>query len=58
MMAEAYGSSYCAFGLVPASKLSHRPQAHYGFILKLSHHGGKNTALRAKKVSAPPLRPS
>ena len=47
-MAEAYGSSYCAFGLVPASKLSHRPQAHYGFILKLSHHGGKNTALRAK----------
>ena len=49
MMAEAFGSTSCSFGLVPESKLSHRPKAQYGFVPKLNHHGGKYIALWAKK---------
>ena len=49
MMSEAYGPTCCSFGLVPESKLSHHPKDQYGFVPKLSHHGGKYIALRAKK---------
>ena len=40
-MAEALGLSCCPSALVPESKLSHRSEAHHGFILKLSHPIGK-----------------
>ena len=53
-MAETFGLTSCPSGLVPKSKLLHSPKAQYGFMLKLSHHRGKNTALRAEK----PLRKS
>ena len=49
-MAEAFGLSCCASDLVPESKLSHRSEAHHGFILKLSHPSGKNHRF-AKKPS-------
>ena len=48
-MAVAYGPTSCSSGLVPKSKLLHNPKAQYGFVPKLSPHGGKNIALRAKK---------
>jgi hypothetical protein len=51
MMAVAFGPTCCFSGLVPESKLSHSPEVQYGFVPKLSPHGGKNTALRAKKQS-------
>ena len=50
LMSEAYGPTCCSFGLVPESKLSHHPKDQYGFVPKLSHHGGKYIALRAKKT--------
>ena len=46
-MAVAFGSTSCSFGLVPKSRLLHRPQVQYGFVPKHSLHGGKNIALRA-----------
>jgi len=49
MTAVAFGLTSCSSGLVPKSKLLHNPEAQYGFVPKLSHHGGKNTALRAEK---------
>ena len=52
MMSEAYGPTCCSFGLVPESKLSHHPKDQYGFVPKLSHHGGKKLALRAEKGAA------
>ena len=48
-MAMAFGPTSCSSGLVPKSELLHSPEAHYGFVPKHSHHGGKNIALRAKK---------
>ena len=48
-MAETFGLTSCPSGLVSESELSHNPKAQYGFILKLSRHRGKNTALRAEK---------
>ena len=48
-MAVAFGPTFCSSGLVPKSKLLHRPKAQYGFVPKHSLHGGKNTALRAEK---------
>ena len=48
-MAVAFGPTSCPSGLVPKSELLHSPEAHYGFVPKLSLHGGKNLALRAKK---------
>ena len=48
-MAVAFGPTSCSSGLVPKSKLLHSPEAQYGFVPKLSPHGGKNLALRAKK---------
>ena len=50
-MSEAYGPTSCTFGLAPESKLSRSPKVQYGFMLKISHHGEKNTALRAEKHS-------
>ena len=41
-MAEGYSPSSCLSGFMPKSKLLHNPEIQYGFILKLSHHGGKN----------------
>jgi len=48
-MAVAFGPTSCSSVLVPKSKLLHSPEAQYGFVPKLSPHGGKNLALRAKK---------
>ena len=42
-MAEAYGPTSCTSGLASESELSRWPKVHYGFVPKLSHHGGKNT---------------
>ena len=50
-MATASCLTSCPSGIVPESKLSHKPQAHDGFILKLSHHVGKNhRASRLKTI--------
>ena len=32
VMAELFELSSCTSGLVPESKLSHKPQAQYGFV--------------------------
>ena len=51
-MAELIELSSCTFGLVPESKLSHKPQVQYGFVPKLSRHCGKNiVSLRFTKKS-------
>ena len=49
MKAMAFGLTSCSSSLVPKSKLLHKPEAQYGFVTKLSLHGGKNIALRAEK---------
>ena len=41
-MSETYGPSSCPSGFVLKSTLLHKPQAQYGFMLKLSHHSWKN----------------
>ena len=48
MMAEAYGPTYCTSAHVPESKLSHKPEAQYGFVPKLIHHGGKTPCFALK----------
>ena len=48
-MAVAFGLTPCSSGLVPKNKLLHSPETQYGFVPKLSLHGGKNLALRAEK---------
>ena len=53
MKSVAFGLTSCSSGLVPESKLSHKPEAQYGFVPKHSHHGGKNIALRAKNRGLP-----
>ena len=57
MMAEAFGSTFCTSALVPESKLSHRSEAQYGLVPRLSHHGGKNHALCAEKPDFRDSRP-
>ena len=42
-MAELFELSFCTSGLAPKSKLLRSPKVQYGFILKRSHHSGKNT---------------
>ncbi len=42
-MAELFELSFCTSGLAPKSKLLRSPKVQYGFILKRSHHCGKNT---------------
>ena len=49
MTAELFEPSSCPSGLASESKLSRSPEAQFGFVPKLSLHGGKNTALRAEK---------
>ena len=56
-MTLAFGPTSCPSGLVLKSKLLHSPEAQYGFVPKHSLHGGKNTALRAKKQEPPPAPP-
>ena len=41
-MAKLFELPSYTSGLVPESKLSHKPQAQYGFVPKLRHHSGKN----------------
>ena len=41
-MSELFELLYCASSILPESKLSHKPQAQYGFVPKLSHLSGKN----------------
>ena len=48
-MAELFELSYCPSSHVPENKFSHRLKEHYGFVPKLSHHGGKTIALWAEK---------
>ena len=52
MIAEVYDLSYWPVTIVPESELSHTATVHHGFVPKLSHHGGKNTALWAEKHSS------
>ena len=52
MMAETFGLSCWPSTLALESKLSHNLESHPGLVPRLSHHRGKNTALRAEK----PLR--
>ena len=57
MKSVAFGPMSCSPGFVPKSTLLHNPEAQYGFVPKHSLHGGKNTALRAKKQEPPPAPP-
>ena len=41
MTASAFGLTSCTPGLAFESELSRSPEAQYGFVSKLSHHGGK-----------------
>ena len=50
MTAEAYGPTSCPSALVPESELSHRSEAQYGLVSRLSHHGGKNIAYAEKQL--------
>ena len=52
-MAEAYSLTSCTSSLALESKLSRRPEVQDSLVPKLSHHGGKNTALCAKKQFTP-----
>ena len=52
MVAEAYGSASCTSALMPESKLSHKPEAHYGFVPKLSRHGGKTPRFALKNLTS------
>ena len=36
-MSEAFGLTSCSYGFVPESELSHKPQAQYGLVPRLSH---------------------
>ena len=49
-MAEAYGPTYCTSAHVLESKLSHKPEAQYGFVPKLIHHGGKTPCFALKNI--------
>ena len=51
-MAESDALSYWPITIVHESKLLHMATVHYGFVPKLSHHGGKTekTKLRTTKV--------
>ena len=51
-MAKVFDLSCWPVTVVPESELSHTATAHYSFVPKLSHHGGKNIALRAEKHSS------
>ena len=44
-MAVACGPTSFPSSLVPKSKLLHSPEAQYGFVPKLSLHGGNRSAL-------------
>ena len=48
MMAEALGLSSCPSGFALKSKLLHKPQVQYGFVSKLSHHGGKTAKTESR----------
>jgi hypothetical protein len=41
MMSVVFDLTSCTFGLASESKLSRRLKVQYGFVPKLSHHGGK-----------------
>ena len=47
-MAESEALSYWPVTIVPESKLSHLATTHYGFVPKLSHHGGKTPRFTLK----------
>ena len=49
VLAKVYDLSCCHSALGPESKLSPKSEAQHGLVPKLSHHSGKNLALRAKK---------
>ena len=57
-MAVAFGPTCCLSSHVPKSKLLHSPETQYGFVPKLSPHGGKNPALRAKKQNLAVRQPN
>ena len=49
--AEAFGLTSCSSSLVPESKLSHRSEAQYGLVPRLSHHEWKNPASLENRFS-------
>ena len=53
VMAEAFGLTSCTSGLASESKLSRNPEAQHDFILKLSHHFGKNSEKSRAESSSP-----
>ena len=57
MKSVAFGPTYCPSVFVLKSTLLHNPEVQYGFVPKHSLHGGKNTALRAKKQLTSPDLP-
>ena len=48
MTAESDALSYWPITVVPESMLSHMVTAHYGFVPKHSHHGGKTSRFALK----------
>jgi len=48
-MAVAFGPTSSSSGLVLKIKFLHNPEAQSGFILKPSHHGGKNIGFSSLK---------
>ena len=48
MTTERDALSYRPVTIVPESKLSHMASVHYGFVTKLSHHGGKTPRFALK----------
>ena len=51
-MAEAFGSTSCTSALMPKSKLLHRSESQYGFVPKLSYHGGKTPRFALKNLTS------
>ena len=50
MLAESDALSYWPVAIVPGSKLPHMATTHYGFVPKLSHHGGKTPRFALKNL--------
>ena len=47
-MSKAFSLTSCISGLASESSLSRSPETQYGFVPKLSHHGGKTSRFALK----------